>query len=231
MAKARKSLLSTMAAQGRRRPNLQARVQNTSRNTSAVKYNTIGVTVSQPSGWNATPFMRFYVGGLKTYDSDTFAAGFGPSTGRDIVSSYSTCKFLPGTSLSWSPSVGFTTSGRVFIGFTDNPEVAALIYNQYVADYATGDFTAYSGYVKSLGDVVSHHVFEEFTLAIPTRLRRKMFDVNSTITLSGGTEILDRSGQVFMFGIVEGGTGAATWGSVHYHDNVAVEGIRAANLT
>lgn len=231
MAKKRKEVLKAMAGQGRRRPNLQAKVNSISRDSSIIKYNVVGETYDKVTNWNARPFMRFYIGGLSSYAGSTEPVGFVANAGRDIVKSYSTCKFLPGTTITWSPSVGFTTSGRVFIGFTDNPEVAANIWAQYTTDGSTGNFTNYNNLVKQLGNVVSHQLFEEFTIQVPTRLRRNMFDVNAIIG-TNDVDKLDRSGHVFMFGTIEASVPDGTvYGSFLYHDNIMVEGIRAASLT
>lgn len=217
---------------GKRRNNLQPTMRKTSRDSSIVSYNAVGGTVARPTtGWSSFPVIRMYAPGLVTVDGQTMPAGIGSCAGRDIVRAYSTAKFLPGTKLTWTPSVGFTAPGRVFVGFTDNPEVALHIYNEYKTESmeTTPDFSTYANYVKNLGDVVSHQVFEEFTVQVPTRLRRKMFDTNEAFAANSDT--MDRCGQTFMFAILEGVEGAGPWGSFMYHDTVQVEGVRPTAAT
>lgn len=197
------------------------------RRTSQPSFNgtVIDYNVSQ-SGFDAvssghTGLARAYVPGLPY----GLVNGIGPA----IVSAYSSAKFLPGTSLRWEPSVAFTSTGRVFVGFTDNPEVAVQIrtlLNIAIASGLAADWNAYLTSIKGLGSTISFPIWQETSIVFPTRLRRKMFDTNETInTLS--VDDMDRCMQTSMFLGIEGlpaGTTASP-GGMWYHDKVSVEGI------
>ncbi len=154
-------------------------------------------------------FYRLYIPGN--------TSGMIAPSGPQVASYYSTGKFLPGTTVEWVPSVGFTTSGRVYIGFTDNPEVMSAII-------ATVNTASYQTAVKSLGDVISFPVYQNEKFSIPTRLRRKMFDTNSTVS-TGDVNVYDRCAQTAMFFLVEGAPASTTVGGFRYEDNLMVEGL------
>lgn len=176
-------------------------------NGSVIEYSALGGGVStDPAGlWNGG---RPYVPGTGNSLVNT--------VGPNIVSFYSTAKFLPGTKLRWEPSVSFNTTGRVYVGFTDNPEVMASIVG------LTGG--AYVNAVKGLGDVISFPIWQETDIPFPTKLRRKMFDVNSTITVTD-VNAMDRSAQTFFFAAIDGAPASSSMGSFWFHDRLAVEGI------
>lgn len=185
-----------------------------------IKYNALQQsfpTSGYPSGY--TGEVRPYIPGILSPLSSTVGPG--------LVSAYSTGKFLPGTCARWEPSVSFTTTGRVFVGFTDNPEVAAVISNLFGTAISLGTAGAWANYttaVKSLGSVQSWPVWQETEVSIPTNLRRKMFDVNETAAVA--PDVYDRSMQVLMCIALEGlpvtvGTPGGFW----FHDNVQVEGL------
>lgn len=175
-------------------------------------------------------------GGYAVMSRDYVPGAVGPlvqSAGVRVVGNYSTAKFLPGTKIRWEPSVSFTTTGRIFAGFTDNPEVAAVISTAINNAFTTGlpaDFLLVVNLVKGLGNVASWPVWQETELTVPSKLRRKMFDVNETYS-NTDTNILDRSGQVFMFSAGEGLPANTTLGGFWYHDKVMVEGLRPALAT
>lgn len=186
-----------------------------------IKYNAMQkVLPNVSSGY--TGEIRLYVPGL--------ASPLAQTVGPELVSYYSTGKFLPGTSARWEPSVSFTTTGRVFVGFTDNPEVATTIASLLGTAVSTGTAIAWGDYVaavKGLGSVQSWPVWQETEVAVPSNLRRKMFDVNENLVV--GPDILDRSMQTLMCVAIEGlPTGVGNPGGFWFHDNVQVEGLHGA---
>lgn len=182
----------------------------TAGDSNRLKYASLGVTLSTTSGGNVWDFYRVYAPGA--------ASGLTATVGPTIASYYSTGKFLPGTMVEWVPSVGFTTSGRVFVGFTDNPEVMINI----IALVGT---SAYGAAIKGLGDVISFPIYENRSWMVPTKLRRKMFDVNASGTFS--SDELDRSAQTAMFIAIEGGPASTAVGGIRCVDNLLVEGIQS----
>lgn len=219
-----KSMMSAGARLGegvRRKRNSTPRVEQTGVDSSVVKYHGIGNVVTTASSLGAAVFSRLYAPGDRT--------GLSLSVGPDVCGYYSTGKFMPGTSVRWEPNVSFTTSGRVFVGFTDNPEVIASIsglLNAYVATPGAGTYVPYADQVKAMGSVISFPIWQETNVPFPNRLRRKRFDVNETIVATD-TNVLDRSVQVAMFVCIDGvQTGASVpTGSFWFHDVVNVEGL------
>lgn len=177
-------------------------------NGTIVEYSVLGNALTTTAAGLSTPG-RAYIPGNP--------GGVVNATGPTIVAYYSTAKFLPGTKIRWEPSVSFTTPGRVYVGFTDNPEVMASIAG--LSGSSWGDA------VKGLGDVVSFPIWQETEIAFPTRLRRKMFDTNTTATVTD-TNSNDRSVQTFMFAYIDGAPASTAVGSFWYHDKVMVEGIQ-----
>lgn len=169
-----------------------------------------------------------YTGEIRNYIPGLIAPlinGIGP----EIVSSYSTAKFLPGTKSRYEPSVSFTTTGRVFVGFTDNPEVAisiGVLFGTALGSGLNADWAAYLTAIKGLGNMVSFPVWQETDVQFPTRLRRKMFDTNFTASPTD-VNVYDRSMQQTMFIGVEGLNITANPGGFWFHDKLVVEGIHS----
>lgn len=168
---------------------------------------------------------RQYIGGFQ----EAFASG---AIGPSIVARYSSCKFLPGTTIRWEPSVSFSTSGRVYVGFTDNPEVTAFMIDLAVVTAAdptnTVKWNNYESAVRALGSCISFPVWQETDIPFPTKLRRKRFDTNQFFpNIAPSINTLDRCCQTTMFAAVVGvnTTTALTVGNFHVHDKVDVEGI------
>lgn len=203
----------------RRRRNRQPTMSG-SGDSTVIKYSALGGTLVNNVAVGGTVHSRWYVPGL--------AAGLPQSAGPAIVGSYSTGKFLPGTRIKWEPSVSFTTSGRVLVGFTDNPEVISTfqgLIDNYVSAPIPANFIPYLNAVRGLGSVVSFPVWQETMINFPTRLRRKRFDVNRTVTAD--PDIIDRSAQTAMFVVVDGVTESTVGlGSFWYHDIVDAEGVQ-----
>jgi len=180
--------------------------------SSTIRYSAIGdsVTVPATAPLIVNPARHFIPG---------YASGFANATGPDLVGYYSTGKFLPGTRIRWEPSVSFTTPGRVFVGFTDNPEVISQLEGLRGTNRTT-----YASRVKGLSTVISFPVWQETEVDFPMKMRRKRFDINETVDLSD-SNVVDRSVQVSMFACIEGAPASTDCGSFWFHDVVDVEGI------
>lgn len=188
--------------------------------STVIKYSALGNTQTTRGAAFASGDFRAYIPG--------FQYGFSNAVGSSIVAFYSTGKFTSGTKIRWDPSVSFTTSGRVYAGFTDNPEVIAVAAGLLAAFNASGtaiDYQNYANVVKGLGDMVSFPVWQETDIPFPTRLRRKRFDVNINATLTS-VDVVDRSAQTVMFYCIDGVGSLLNCGSMWYHDVVDVEGVQ-----
>ena len=198
MAKSRKT--SDPPVKGgvrRRRP---TGVSSSSRSdASIIRYSAIGDTVSIPA---TNPLVgvpaRHYVPG--------YGAGFANATG---------------TRIRWEPSVAFTTAGRVFVGFTDNPEVISQMEGLRSTNRDT-----YASRVKGLSTVISFPIWQETEIDFPMKMRRKRFDCNETIDISDNN-VVERSEQIAMFACIEGAPANTVCGAFWFHDVVDVEGIHA----
>jgi hypothetical protein len=205
----------------RRRTRATPRVDRTGADTGKIDYSVIGASCTTKGTTGCGGGNRLYIPG---YGAGLLDLCPGPR----IVNNYSTGKFVPGTSIRWEPSVSFTTSGRGYVGFSDNPETVKDINDRLVTFLTTPNVTNYVNYaliVKNLGNVISFPVWQETPITVPTRLRRKMFDCNGTV--SDTVDVLDRSMQTAMFWCFDGVDAEEEFylGSFHYHDNVVVEGI------
>lgn len=213
----------------------QPRVSNTSEQSSIIRYSAVTGSFGYDDGFRLLG--RTYVGGLTVLggmgtEANINFAGPVNSAGVRVAGCYSTYKFLPGSKVEWIPNVGFTTSGRIYIGFTDNPEVIGamnFLAQEYMGAPETSKALAYGNAVKLLGNVKSYQVFERFTLPIPTRLRRKRFS-NNTAMDGLSSAVHDKSTQLAMFAFVEGVPNGSI-GSFQYHDVLDVEGMRSPALT
>lgn len=192
----------------RRRRTSAPQIRDANGDSTIIKYSAIGTVVNSGSGTNT--FDRVYAPG--------FAGGLSNSIGPDTVSVYSTGKFLPGTIARWEPSVSFTTSGRVFVAYTDNPEVAATYFSLTPAQKVAA--------IKGMSNMRSFPVWQETDVHVPLTLRRKRFDTNMSITTD--VNVFDRSVQTFMLCAVEGAPASTDLGSFWFHDCVAVEGLHPA---
>lgn len=189
--------------------------------STVIRYNALGYNMeSKVNGLGG--FRRHYIPG--------FGATMSNPYGSAICSYYSTGIFKPGTTITYEPSVSFTTPGRVVCGFTDNPEVISLIEAKLLAAYAAPTnvalWTDYVSAVQSLGSVRTFPVWQETQIPFPTKLRRKRFDVNTTIT--NDANIYDRSCQCTLYVAFVGTTADINPGILRFHDVVDVEGIQPA---
>lgn len=193
-----------------------------------LRYNCSGKTHGPfgTTGLGAT--RRLFIGGWDDQGAVT-GADLIANAGTTIASYYSSCRFLPGTKVRWEPSCSFTTTGRVFVGFTDNPEVAQTIYdlqNTFRTSGLAADYNAFANAIKALGSTISFPVWQETEIPVPMKMRRKRFDINeSGITVDN----LDRSLQVAMFVASEGAPAVANTalGNFWYHDVLDVEGLHS----
>lgn len=177
-----------------------------------LKYSSIGTSVTTDASGNAQPNRKYVPG---------YPADLVNPVGADVAAFYSTGKFLPGTHARWEPSVSFTTTGRVFVGFTDNPEIIESMESSRLTAPAT-----YRNLVKGLENVISFPVWQETEIPFPSKLRRKRFDCNETV--ANAADVYDRSCQIAMFAAIEGGPAAVTtMGSFWFHDVLDVEGLHA----
>ncbi len=193
-------------ARRRKRNNKTLSIRGTDQSQN-IRYASLGVGLSSTAAGLVDGYYRAYIPGS--------ASGLVSPSGPNICAFYSTGKFLPGTTVEWIPSVGFTTSGRVYVGFTDNPEV--------VANMAAQTGTTYGNMVKGLGNVISFPVYQHEKWNVPTKLRRKMFDCNEVWTATADT--LDRCMQTTMFVYIDGAPASTALGGMRFEDNVAIEGI------
>lgn len=195
---------------GVRKRRLRQPTMNQNGGNTILKYSSIGSSVTTDVNGNAQPNRKYIPG---------FSADLVNSVGPDVAAYYSTAKFLPGTHARWEPSVSFTTTGRVFVGFTDNPEIIEALETLRLTLPAN-----YRDRVKGLENVISFPVWQETEIPFPTKLRRKRFDCNETAANSA--DVYDRSCQIAMFAAVEGGPAAVTtMGSFWFHDVLDVEGL------
>lgn len=176
--------------------------------STIVEYAALGINVTT-DGSGLAESRRYYTPG----SSNRLTSFVGP----EVVSNYSTGKFLPGTKIRWEPSVSFTTSGRIYVGFTDNPEVMTRIAT-------LGTLADWVNAVQSMGGMISFPVWQETEINFPTRCRRKYFDTN--VNASFTVDELDRTCQTMMVCGVNGAPATTTLGSFWFHDKVAVEGLQ-----
>lgn len=186
---------------------------------SVIRYSASQGNFPTVSLGGSTGAVRHYIPG--------FSAPLANTVGPGIVGYYSSAKFLPGTSIRWEPSVSFTTTGRVFVGFTDNPEVAVALSALYSAAVVSGlnaDWAAYGNQLKALGSLKSFPVWQETEVSFPTVLRRKRFDCNENVA-TAAVDIFDRCAQQNMYVYIEGLNITGNPGSFWFHDVVDVEGV------
>lgn len=120
----------------------------------------------------------------------------------------------------YTPAVGMTTPGRVWMAYVDNPEAV-----HYITDTLTTD-SARLAVLKGIGNVQTGPIWKEMRFRIPPSRRRKAYDVNAAISSSDINQ-LDRSNQGTLFVAIEGGPASSSGvGTVWYHDS-----LRLQNLT
>lgn len=179
---------------------------------TVLRYNAIGSSVSTDALGNLA-WDRWYVPGN--------SAGISSSAGVNVARHYSTGVFRPGTTCKWVPYVGYQTTGRVLVTFTDNPEVMANVGGWSLAQRLS--------YIRSSSYATNFPIYEEKVIAVPAITRRKRFDTNTTIDLSS-VDSLDRSAQVMMITAVIAAPASTLVGQWEHHDVLDVEGLNNANV-
>ncbi len=210
----------------RRRRNRAPTIKSSGLETSMLKYSALGATLTTDANGNSGGF-RPYVGGNYL---GTFTA---TPTGVVIASSYNEFRFLPGTRARWEPSVGFTSSGRIYVAFCDNPEVNYQIYQAYQTYQGapTGlNYNLYANNVKAMGSLLSFPVYKETDVQLPDKIRRREFDINVNISMTD-VNAINRSVQTIMWIAIDGCAANSGVGSFLYHDNLMVSGMSATSLT
>lgn len=205
---------------GVRKARNRAPTMMSSGDRSLIKYGTLTDSIGTVGSTGTTIISRHYIPG--------FAPELAGKAGPAICSYYATGKFMPGSTVRWEPSVSFNTTGRAFVGFTDNPEVMALMNTALATYYATptiANYNALANQVKSLGNVRSFPIWQETEVSFPTSLRRKRFDSNIN-AITTDVNVLDRSAQCVMYAAFEGlPTTNQVIGGFSFRDVVEVEGI------
>lgn len=145
-----------------------------------------------------------------------FNGEIGANPGTAIASLYSTGKFLPGTLIRWVPTVGFTTTGNITFGFSDNPEVET--------SYQAGTDATKITIINGLGNVERYPIYQEFTVRLPTNTRRKYFDTNFDVDQTNA-DSMDRCMQNAFYFYVDGAPVSTAVGNFVYHDHISLEGL------
>lgn len=140
-------------------------------------------------------------GGAASNYNQSVAANIAGLTGL-----YAEYKYLSMT-VEWLPiiSPGVIDAGsRVYVGYTDNPEVIASLSAS--AAVATRDA------VKGNRNMRSFNAWEHFRMNVPLTNRHNKFNVNTNSVLSDSNTI-DRSVQGLVYGGIDGVSAAATLGT------------------
>lgn len=205
----------------RRRRNTMPSTQQTTNDSAVIRYKSLGSNTTVLNAAGAVQ-ARWWAGGIN--------AKLANQAGPDVVSYYATCRFRPGTTVKWEPTSSPTAGGRIFVGFTTNPEQMVALYNSLEAYEVTPNSTTYGAYsnlVKGLSNMISFPMWQEKDIMVPMNMRRKRFDVNASFAVNSVNEA-ERSVQVAMFACADGFTGITTGasiGSFWFSDVVDVEGL------
>lgn len=212
MGKKQSNPLIRAANAQRSRGNPSFRVQGAvGSDQTVLKYNAVGDNIATGGGGEAH-YVRWYIPG-----SPLALLG---SAGNDVASYYSTGVFRPGTTAKWVPYVGYQTSGRVLVTYTDNPEI--------MASAVAWTDSQRLAFIRSSSRGVNFPIYEEKVIAVPTMTRRKRFDVNNSVDASN-VDVLDRSSQVMMICAIVAGPASTLVGQWEFHDVLDVEGLSTAN--
>ncbi len=93
------------------------------------------------------------------YNADTTSGAIGA-----VSRYYATGKFLPGTAVHYVPQVSLSTSGTIYMSYTDNPEVIADFFGS-----ATN--AGKLAIVRNQANVRNYPVWQQFTYVMPPTLR------------------------------------------------------------
>lgn len=118
----------------------------------------------------------------------------------------------------YTPAVGMTTPGRVWIAHIDNPESIRV--------FELASLSAQIAFIKSVGNVVTGPVYRDLTFRIPGSRRRKAYDTNAT-TAALDENILDRCNQGTVIFAIEGGPVSTSGvGTIWCHDQLRLTGLQ-----
>jgi len=149
-----------------------------------------------------------------------FTADLNTSAVSNIAQYYSTARFLPGTTFHYVPQVSLSTSGILYTAYSDNVEV--------ISAYMVGNNAARVNIVRQQANVKVSPVWSTISIALPSSMRRKMFDVNQNCN-TASTDELDRSAQgLFMYaldGVPNGSNICRPW----VHKKLQLEGLKMAS--
>lgn len=142
----------------------------------------------------------------------------------NIARYYATAKYTPGTTFHYVPQVSLSTSGAIYIAYTDNVEVI----NAFARAATPNDSLSI---VRSISNVRNYPVWQTFSLPMGNTLRRKMFDVNGDYSTSGSDEVnynaLDRCCQGAFLYAIEGVPGSSVICRPWVHTKLVLEGLKA----
>ncbi len=125
--------------------------------------------------------------------------------------------------LHYTPAVGTTTSGKVWVGYTDNPEI---IYKA-IGTYTTSDLL---NIVKTLRHNNVFPVWQSWTMNVPNIApRRKMYSIDTTA--AGSSEIVDRCTHGAFIVALEGGPATTNVGVLTASHEFALRGLQSYALT
>jgi len=195
--------------QPRRRVNQSVRGSVGSDRTT-LGYRSIGATITTDTDGLAA-YGRHYIPG---YTGGALVS----SAGVAVANYYSDGKFNPGSRIKWVPEQGFTTTGRVYVGFTTNAEI--------MAGWDGMTQAARNNFVRSLGNAISFPIYQETEIQVPTELRRRLFDINANVALNS-VDVLDRCCQTLLVCVIIGAPAIKTAGAFEFYDNVYLEGLNA----
>lgn len=217
----------TAGPQGvRRRRNRPPQMQNVGSDASIITYTGLGAPLANSAlGGNAN--FRLFTGG----NNSGFQVQY---PGPQMVKFYSTCRFLPGTTIRWEPQIGSTSSGRVHACFIDNPEKLLQYLNIFEAHIAAPTSTTLTdciNAVRTTANSISFPAWMEREIPFPQHMRRKEFSTDLVIDLTGSTAVnansIDRSVQQGFFYVIEASDAPGGYGSMWFHDRVMAQGISA----
>lgn len=137
---------------------------------------------------------------------------------QPVAALYNTGKFLPGTAFHWVPQASLSSTGVVFVSFTDNVETISLFQ-------AAATVIAQLNIVRQQTNCKQYPLWQLFTMALPPVSRRKMYDVNSDTTFD--TNALDRSCQGAFLYAVDGAPVSAAVCRPYIHSRLMLEGLKS----
>lgn len=176
-SKQNKQVVNTVTNLGKRTPRLRLKGQ-LNENVSMVcgnEYNSPAVNVSgETVGYDYVGLAPGNVGGR----SNASVQRIGQYFQKGI--------FLPGTSLTYIPSVGLNTPGNIIIGWLDSPEQI-----RFWATLAPG---TQLNFIRDLNNAKTSPVWQELHFPMTAAPRRKIFSVDTSLSISD-TDQVDQSLQ------------------------------------